>query len=352
MKKQYVAYVGSYTYIGNSKGLTILDIDMDKGIMTPRKEIAVHNASYVSISKDGKNLYSITDDGIVSFKILPDGDLEYMSQATIRGMRGCHISTDRRARYMLVSGYHDGKLTVLNVNEDGSAGSIVDGFYDKGIGSAAERNSNPHISCARFTPDEKFICAANRGIDQIKVFSLKKNTNKLNLEDIIHFEQHSAPKSFVFSRDGRFMYVISANKSYISVYSYDGSGNYPNFELLQRISTMGKTHTIVNEGSAVRLSLDGKLLLCSNTGDNSIGVYDRNAETGLLTQLAVLPVSGEYPKDIGMIPGTDFIYSVNHESSTMTFFTWVPGKNYFYMHANPLHIDQPNRCALVELGRQ
>ena len=349
MESRYAAYVGSYTYTGNSQGITILDVDTEKGTMTPRKEIQVNNASYVSPSLDGTRLYSIADDGIISFRILPDGDLEYMGKAPIRGMRGCHISTNRDNTHMFVSGYHDGKVTVLKMNEDGSAGEITDGFYDKGIGSIAERNFRPHISCARLTPDEKFLCVADLGIDQIKVFRFNKETGHIRLADVIRCELESAPRFLRFSSDGRFMYVISELKNYLSVYSYDGSAGYPVFELLQKIPTVGKKCSNVNAAAALRFAPGEKLILCSNAGDNSIGIYDRDASTGLLRQRVVLPISGEYPKDIGMFPDGKHLYSVNHETGTMTFFTWVPEKDYFYMHTAPLKIDQPNCCALVKL---
>lgn len=349
MKKRYVAYVGSYTYIGNSKGITILDVDVENGTMTKRKEVPIFNASYVSASRDGSRLYSIADNGIVSYRILPDGDLDRMGLATIRGMRGCHISTDPEQKFMFVSGYHDGKVTVLRINEDGSAGEITDGFYDKGIGSIAERNFRPHISCSRLTPDGKFLCAANLGIDQIRIFRFDRESGRIKLVDTVRCELESAPRFLRFSNDGKFMYVISELKNYISVYSYDGSSGYPKFELLQTISTMGKDHSNVNAAAALRFGPAGKLILCSNAGDNSIGIFERDDKTGLLTQRVVLPISGEYPKDIGMMPGGKYLYSVNHETSTLTFFTWVPEKNYFYMHAAPLKIDQPNCCALVEL---
>ncbi|MEI3176480.1 MAG: beta-propeller fold lactonase family protein [Lachnospiraceae bacterium] len=66
--KKYTAYVGSYTYIGNSRGITILDVDPEKGTMTRRDEIDANNASYVSASQDNTHLYSIVDEGILTFE--------------------------------------------------------------------------------------------------------------------------------------------------------------------------------------------------------------------------------------------------------------------------------------------
>ena len=44
---RYAAYVGSYTYYGKSKGITIYDVDVEKGTFTPKKEVAESNCSYV-----------------------------------------------------------------------------------------------------------------------------------------------------------------------------------------------------------------------------------------------------------------------------------------------------------------
>ena len=77
MAQKYVAYVGSYTYYGSSKGISIMDVDVEKGIFTKRKEVSVNNSSYLVASRNNKYLYSVVDEGVAAFKILPDGDLEY-----------------------------------------------------------------------------------------------------------------------------------------------------------------------------------------------------------------------------------------------------------------------------------
>ena len=120
MEKQYVVYVGSHTDTCDSKGITIFDMDVERGALRKRGEVEIDNASYLTTSPDGRILYSITDKGVASFRILPDGNLKRLNTAAIRGMRGCHISTTKDNRFLFVSGYHDGKITVLKINEDGS----------------------------------------------------------------------------------------------------------------------------------------------------------------------------------------------------------------------------------------
>ena len=120
MAQKYVAYVGSYTYYGSSKGISIMDVDVEKGIFTKRKEVSVNNSSYLVASRNNKYLYSVVDEGVAAFKILPDGDLEYLNTASIRGMRTCYLTVDKAGKFLVTAGYHDGKMTVLNINEEGS----------------------------------------------------------------------------------------------------------------------------------------------------------------------------------------------------------------------------------------
>lgn len=138
-QKRYVAYVGTYTH-GSSKGIHIYDLDVENGRANERKVVPINNPSYIKKSHNGKYLYSISDEGVQSFKILPDGDLEPMNGASIRGMRGCYLSTDKEDQFLFVGGWHDGKVTVMRLNEDGTIGEMADEIFHKGLGSVAERN--------------------------------------------------------------------------------------------------------------------------------------------------------------------------------------------------------------------
>ncbi len=344
-----VAYVGSYTYIGEAQGITIFDVDEAAGTFVKRKEVSVNNASYMVLAHNKKFLYSLADEGVVAFRILEDGDLEYVNTGNIRAMRGRFIDISRDDRFLFVAGYHDGKLTVVRVNEDGSVGEICDGFYDRGIGSLAERNFQPHLSCTRMTPDDQFLCVSNLGIDQIKAFRFDHETGRIKLAHILRCELDSAPRHFLFSGDGRFMYVISELKNTITVYRYWREGDHPEFEHVQTISTVGKKSTTVNSAVAILLSADENYLFCSNAGDNSVGMYSRNAESGRLTQEFVLPISGGYPKDIGLFDEDRRLYSVNFEEGTMTFFNVNYEKKYLTMYAAPMEVDQPNCCVLLRM---
>lgn len=351
---RYVAYVGSYTYIGKSKGITILDVDTEKASMTKRSEVEVNNSSHLTVSADHRFLYSIADEGIVTFRILPGGDLEQIGTASIRGMRGRFLDVDPSGRFLAVAGYHDGKTTVLRINEDGTIGAITDGVFDQGMGSIAERDSQPHVSCVRFTPDGNYLCSIDMGLDHIKVFRFNHETGKLSVAYILHCDIQSAPNQMVFSPDGHFLYVISQMANTVSAYSYEDHGTHPVFTHLQTLPTVGRRSLSSSITAALHLNLtsDGRHLLYTSAGDNCLGMFDRDPETGLLTHRFSLPVSGRYPKDFILFPDEQHICSVNYEECSLTFFSLDYEKGLIIMNAAPVKIDQPNCGILVELPEE
>ena len=107
MSGKYMAYVGSYSYTGKAKGITVFDVDVKNGTFRERCEMEVDNSSYVTASNDNRTLYSVADEGVVAFRILENGSLSRLNSAKTKGMRACHLSMDKEVRYVFVSGFHD-----------------------------------------------------------------------------------------------------------------------------------------------------------------------------------------------------------------------------------------------------
>lgn len=348
-KDKYVAYVGTYTH-GKSIGIYVYDVDIEKGRLKPKTVVPVNNSSHVAKSKNGKYLYSIADEGVEVFKILSDGNLEPINQVDIDGMRGCFLSTDYEGKYLYVAGYHDGKVTVIHTHADGRLGSVIDGVFHKGTGTVAERNFRPHVCCVRPTPDNKYLCAVDNGIDQIKVYKMNERKKKLEVVDIVRCERDSGPRWIRFSADGRFAYVVFQLSNKIGVYSYKDLGEETDFELLQEIDTLSDEEDPIHDAaSAIRLSPDGKYLFSSTAGDDTVAMFSIDQETGLLTKEFALPISGEYPKDMVLFPDGKHIAVVNNESNSITTFKIDYENKILVQNAKPIDIDQPNCIIILKL---
>lgn len=342
--EKYVAYVSTYTTgtSGDKHGIKIYDVDIKRGRMTEKDQVEITNSSYVTISHNQKYLYSITDFGVEAYKIMKDGELELINFASINGMRGCYLSTDYKDEYLFAAGYHDGKITVLRLEENGGVGRITDEVFHKGLGSIAERNFRPHINCVKMTRDNKYLCAADLGMDHVKVYRLDHEKGTIKLADVIRSEQESAPRHIKFSRDGRFLYIVHELKNYIDVYRYEDMNGNPEFEKIQTISTVNDYHASSSAASTLNFSVDYNYMLSSNAGDNSVIIYNIDKNTGMLSKIFCLPVSGDYPKDAMLFPDNRHLVSLNHESNSMTFFKADLKKGLIVMNGPEVKVEQPN----------
>ena len=340
---RYVAYVSSYT-MGSKEnyGIHIYNVDMENGYLQEKKQVSISNSSYISVSHNRRFLYSITDMGVESYRIEAGGDLTPLNLQSINGMRGSYLSTDYTDSWLFVAGYHDGKVTVLKLNPDGSVGPVTDEIFHKGLGSVVERNFRPHVQCVKMTRDNRFLCAADLGMDHVVIYSFDPEKGKLKQADIIHCDLESAPRHLKFSEDGKFLYIVCEQKCSIEVYSYSYRNGNPEFERIQSISTLNKYHTESCAASALHLSEDCRYLISSNAGDNSAVMFYMNRETGELTRSFCLPISGEYPKDAALFPDNRHLVSINHESNDMTFFNVDIEKGLIILHGKRIRIDRPN----------
>lgn len=349
MGEKYVAYVGSYTH-ESSKGIYLFDMDVEKGRITRRNEYELDNPSYIAVSHSQKYLYAICDQGVASYAIKENGELEQLNVASINGMRGCHISITKDDTFLVVSGYHDGKITVLALKKDGRVGDITDEVFHKGLGSIAERNFRPHISWSVFTPDEELLCVCDPGIDQIKLYEFNHRTGKIKLYDIIRSQLESAPRQMIFSEDGKFAYVLCELKNYINVYSYDKTAETGRFEMVQNIFTVRKGHKSNSSAASLILANSGNNLICSNAGDNTVTIYTVDKSTGLLNTISSLPISGDYPKYIAMFPDNKHLLSMNNEGNSITDFTVHFDKGLIVMNGPEIKISRPNNMIVLKVS--
>ncbi len=340
--EKYVAYVSSYTKRSKT-GITIFDVDMENGSFAYRNSLEISNSSYLTCSHNDQFLYSITDMGVKSYEIGQNGDLDEINMASINGMRGCYLSTDYTDRFLFVAGYHDGKITVLRVGEDGAVGEITDEIYVQGMGEVSDRSYVPHVSCVKMSRDNKFLLASDTGMDHVNVYALNYETGKLKPVDIIRSDVNSGPRHMIFSVDNKYVYVLNEMQNSIDVFNYSIlESGYPEFIKIQTIQTVDNYHASTSVSRALKFSEDRNYIITSSAGDNSVEIFKRDEKSGLLTKVLCLPISGIYPKDAALFPDKQHLVSLNHESSTMTFFNVDLEKGLLSMCAKEVKIDYPN----------
>lgn len=344
MKKtsKYVAYVGSYTTEGES-GLYICDVKKDDSILTVREEIKTLNPSYLIMSKDEEILYSIVDDGLAAYKIQENGDLVYLNTKPIGGMRGCFLTVDSKRRYVFVAGFHDGRLSMVKLKSDGSISGLADGVFHRGhaISAGDRRLDHPKISCVCLTPDERFVCATDYGLNHMKVYSIDYEKGRISLVETVRCALDSAPRTVCFSPDGKFCYILLESSNKIEVYNCSLDGEKPVFDLKERVSVFENMY-VAGVSTHMFMTDDCKYLFVSIDGLNYVSWLKRDKKTGSVTLAGKSPVSGDYPKHISFLPGTDELYVVNHDSYEIKSFNVNYKEGYMLLKGKPTKIPRGN----------
>ncbi len=339
--EKYVAYVGTYTH-ENSVGIYVYDINVEEGILTERSVAPINNPSYLTVSKDGKFLYSIADEGVASFTIDENGDLTKINQSWIGGMRGCYVETDSKHRYLFVGGYHDGRVTMMHLNDDGSIGEIADGIFHQGgfLSQNEKRLDHPKVTCVTLTPDEQYLCAVDFGLNQTKIYEIDYENGKLRLVDIIRSSLDAGARILRFSRDGRFAYIMTGEANTIEVYTYNND-NGPSFERIQKVEAVDNPTD--NAGCTnCYFSSDDSYLFVSVDAMNGFSFLKRDAETGKLSWCGFTTSSGDYPKSLAVLPGDQLVAVLNHDTNDIRTFKMHYDEN-FALHKNkPVKVYKPN----------
>ncbi len=352
---RYVAYVGTYTH-ENVVGIHVYDLEPESGRLTERSVAEINNPSYLCISRDGKFLYSIADEGVAAFSIDGNGDLTKINQEGIGGMRGCFVEVDSKRRYLFVGGFHDGRVTMMRLNEDGSIQGIADGIFHRGVAftQSERRIDHPMVSCVKLTPDERYLCAVDHGLNQVKVYEIDYEAGKMRLKSIVRCMLSAGPRSIRFSKDGRFCYIVDEVSNYVEVYSYDydADDDEPVFNRQQRISTLDRDYNMVCESSCIGISFDDKYVYVSIDGYNGFSVFKRDTDTGMLSFEQIVKSSGDFPKSLASLPGDKFVAVLNHDTNEIRTFEMNHDENrpHALMKCAPVKVVTPNCIRILELA--
>ena len=350
MSERYVAYVGTYTH-ENSVGIHVYDVDKDTGKFSERSVAPISNPSYLVVSKDGRFLYSIEDEGVAAFDIKADGDLTKKNQNWIGGMRGAFLDVDSKHRFLFVGGYHDARVKMMRLKDDGSIGDIACGIFHQsaGLGPGERHLDHAKVTCVRLTPDEKFLCAVDFGLNQIKVYRVNYELGRLEMVDIIRPEINGGARDIMFSSDGRFAYVLDMMTNQVESYAYSvDDHDEPVFDKIETVDVLKKKDE--NSASiAFTMNDDGKYIFVSVDAMNGIVWLKRDSESGKLEFAGQTFTSGDFPKNLAVLPGSEYVAVLNHDTNDLRTLKLDLKGGYALMQNAPISVNKPNCIQIHKL---
>lgn len=316
------AYVGTYTN-GESEGIYSFTINLASGeIANIKLEAKLDNPTYLNITKDNKYLYSVMKagnmGGVAAFAINGSVDgLKHINHQLGEGSSPCHVSLDNADKYVFSANYHKGEALAFPINREGALSEASALVIHEGSGPNKERQEKPHAHYSSLTPDNKYLCVVDLGIDKLLVYAFNNGT--LSKYSELAFKAGSGPRHMEFHPDGKFAYLLTELSSEVVALDYNKEEG--TFSILQYISALPADFTQESAGSAVHVSPDGKYLYASNRGHDSIAVFSIDSSTGKLQLIAHTPTEGSGPRDFTIVPDGSLLIAANQNSSNIVPFS-------------------------------
>ena len=330
----YLVYIGTYT-TEQSKGIYAYRFNPVTGQFVPLGLAAeTSNPSFLAVHPNRKILYAVNEIGnfqnqnggaVSAFAIdSHTGKLTLLNQVASRGADPCYVAVDKTGKYVLVANYGGGNVAVFPVLKGGKLGESTRVLQYKGTGANPERQESPHAHWIDFSPDDRFVVAADLGLDQLDVykFSASKGSLVPNQPAVVQLKPGAGVRHFAFHPNARFGYAVNEMQSSVVSFAYDPARG--TLHELQTISILPKDFTGKNDAAEIQVHPSGKFLYASNRGHDSIAVFSIDPAKGTLTPVEYIPTQGKAPRYFAVDPSGSRLFVANQNSGTIVIFQIDP----------------------------
>ncbi len=326
--------IGTYTDGGTNDGIHVYRFNPNKGEATfVSKTSGVQNPSWLCISKDGKFVYAVNENGgdkpgeLSAFAFdKKTGQLTFLNKQPTDGFAPCHVAIDPSGKNVITANYAGGNLTVFKTNDDGSLQPYTQLVGHEGYGVNVERQEMPHPHQVVFSPDGKYVFCPDLGTDRLYQYNFNGSDPKNVLTPAMDpgyytIDDGFGPRHLTFSPDGKTVYLLNELAGNIIVYSYADGKLTPKQTIAS--TTAGDKN---DRGSAeIYITPNGRFLYTSNRGAaNDVSLYKVQTDGTLLEngRQAV----GSAPRNIMADPSGRFLLAASQNANTIQLF--VINKNY------------------------
>jgi 6-phosphogluconolactonase len=317
-----VTYIGTYTD-ETQTGIHILETDTETGALRPLGVIrGIVNATYLARSETRPVLYAVegipvpgaaVPAGCVAAYRISGATLTPLNRKPVALTVPCHIALDADETALAFAEYAHAVSGVCDLNPDGSfADTPPVTVTHAGSGPDPVRQDRAHAHCVRLTPDGRFLCVADLGLDRVLAYDWSRRREGLApvTSLTIATAPGAGPRHLVFHPHGRFAFLLNEINNTLTSYRYTGDTFIP---LCTRNTLPADFHGF-SKAAALKCSADGRRLLASNRGHDSIAAFDVDPDSGRLELLAISPLTGAAPRDFAFTPGEAFILA-GHETA-------------------------------------
>jgi 6-phosphogluconolactonase len=295
-------------YVGSADGkIRLFEFDSRNGSATLSGTFnAGKNPSFMAFDAASHFLYAV-DEGAGQINVFSiahgTGNLELLQTVPSGGAGPTYITLDRQGRLVMVANYTAGTVALFPRMPDGRLSTIV---TTRSFGGDAQTHAIVP------DPSNQIVAVANKGKDSVSLYRL----NESSLTDLATVPAGKGARHIAFDPGGKRAYVVNEGDNTISAYTFYAPAG--TFTPLQTISTLPPGVTS-NSNTAAEIAVlgNGKNLLVSNRGDDSLMLYTISSIDGQLTFSQRFASGGSSPRQFRIDDSGRFLLVGNQGSNAV-----------------------------------
>ena len=340
MTKSLFVYVGVYTHTAApaqdlAAGIHVYRLDSVTGALSPVTTVTgLVNPSFLVLDSRHRFLYAVNE--VAEFDAQPggavsafaidrhSGTLTALNHELVRGADPCYLSLDQTGKWLLVTNYTGGSVTLLPIQADGALGPVAQVMQHQGNSVHPDRQAGPHAHSVVVDGASRFVLVADLGLDKIMLYQLDIDRGALVPHDPpwITARPGAGPRHLAFHPNGRYLYASNELDSTVTAFVYDATRG--TFEEIYALSTLPQDFAGDNTCANVQVSPSGKFLYVSNRGHDSLAIFAIDEQTGALAAVAHVSTLGRTPRHFLIEPTGTFLLAANQNSNTVVVFRIDP----------------------------
>jgi len=325
-KNENYLLIGTYTS-GKSEGVYVYRFNSTTGDFDSVSMIKTSNPSYLAISPDGKFVYAVNENAdkgnggkVSSFAFdKQQGKLSFINVQQSGGDDPCYVSVDKTNKWIAIANYTSGTLSVLPIKENGGLDSATTVIQQTGYSVNTERQTSPHMHCAIFSTDNKYLFAADLGTDKVMTYSFNEKNGKLSeaTSPFVMVKAGAGPRHLTFHSNNKYAYLVEELTGTVSAYNYKNG----RFSLIQNASALPPDYMGSIGSADIHVSADGQFLYASNRGEsNTVAIFKINQKDGSITVVGHQPTLGKTPRNFNFDPSGNFLLVANQDTDDIVIF--------------------------------
>lgn len=301
---KYHVYLGTYTSKDGAKGIYRSELTVADGTLSEPELVAeLVNPTFLTLSPDGKFLYAVGETSDVGakkegrvFAFAVDattGKLTKLNEATSGSAGPCHVAVNKTGRFALVSNYGGGSAAMFKIEENGTLGERVFHAEYGDKDAKPPKVSHAHCGVFRSAGSDEYAYVVDLGRNTIFSYKLDHTAGTLTPTKTpeLKLPDGTGPRHIAFYGNSGKAYVCGELDSTLhTIRAYDADGTLQLYDgqtvginkradaVLSTLPAGADAKALRNSTAEVIVHPDGKHVLVSNRGHNSLAVFEVNAD--------------------------------------------------------------------------